>query len=779
MEAAYSLDIPFYVYGKHAFHAEDHDEVAFNQGDPVLVLERDELYADGWWKGRNNKGQEGLFPMNFVSLQKPQQENRRSSLTHLVKALDDVSLDLNTTTASAPRISLDLNESSNRDAHPSLWSTPTVHRWLKTQNLAFAIPAFKLVDGKRLLELNLASLKELGIDSLGERMDLLHAILALKEEWITTGHLSSSPHHNNNHNHRSSVSASVSTPSNVDSGFADEDAALQSDPFLRPPHHHGADGESDVTDLDSPPPDLHRERLRKAASHFTLSDYFYGDDPLLNADGNTNDGNGDDEDDGTDRESQLETLRNTEINSGATSPRTLSGSGQGSPIPHGKPLPPRTAAVNNNETLPVRSTNIGGMIGIPLPPSTTTNEPVPSSSSHHTNTNTNTHNNTHHGSLTRSIHKSDDKEKDKDKRRSSSLFGMLGFGALHKKNKSSSIQSLSMLSIPTNHNTNNQNAMNNMSVSPTTTSPSTTISHDDDLLMDTLLHTPDFSGSLYVKIHNNPTSTSGKHSGKHSKQGHQKEVWKKRWCILGNDVLLICKHAPLSKANNQNQQSSNGMMDAYTHVVATVKVAGYKVLPLSSSETAVGGGFGFLIQPTPPAMGVRKSESGDASNSAPTIFFTSTSQYDTLTWINHLVRAATTSSSDETGETSFGGAGKARLRSLIPIKQAQKMGDKGVESNVESHVESGAVPPQPQLQQQRRGSVIRTSIMSEPDHDHGMIARPDGMTTTGGAGYHPMSGPTRNFNGGGGGVGVNMKPVGAGAGVFARDTSAVRHLPWE
>ncbi|KAI9011464.1 hypothetical protein BC832DRAFT_550777 [Gaertneriomyces semiglobifer] len=372
---------------------------------------------------------------------------------------------------------------------------------------------------------------------------------------------------------------------------------------------------------------------------------------------------------------------------------------------------------------------------------------------------------------------------------------MLGFGALHKKAKSSSIQSLSMLSIPPT--TNNQNST---SVSPTTTSPSTTVS-DDDLLMDTLLHTPDFSGSLYVKIHNR--GPTGKFVGK-QKQGNQKEVWKKRWCILGNDVLLICKHAPLSKANNHqnnqsNSQSMNGV-DAYTHVVATVKLNGYKVLPLSSSETAVGGGFGFMIQPTQTKTqsehhSARTSESGDPSNSlSPTLFFTSTSQYDTLTWINHLVRAASShSSSDETGENTTTGGGKARLRSLIPIKHAQKMG-----SNVESHVEMGvesnvglnvglnvAQQQQQQLQpqqQQRRGSVIRTSIMSEPDHD--THTRSDTynhpLTTTT---YHQTSAPTRNFNGmnvnGGIVNGVNIKPVGAGAGVFARDNTPVRHLPWE
>jgi hypothetical protein len=39
-----------YVWALHDFHPENEDEVPFNAGDRVHVLERDDLYGDGWWK---------------------------------------------------------------------------------------------------------------------------------------------------------------------------------------------------------------------------------------------------------------------------------------------------------------------------------------------------------------------------------------------------------------------------------------------------------------------------------------------------------------------------------------------------------------------------------------------------------------------------------------------------------------------------------------------------------------------------------------------------------
>ncbi|KAI9265013.1 hypothetical protein BDA99DRAFT_40656 [Phascolomyces articulosus] len=59
------------VYAIHSFEAEADDEIAFNAGDSIVVLEKDEKYMDGWWQGRNPQGQVGLFPMNYTTHVKP------------------------------------------------------------------------------------------------------------------------------------------------------------------------------------------------------------------------------------------------------------------------------------------------------------------------------------------------------------------------------------------------------------------------------------------------------------------------------------------------------------------------------------------------------------------------------------------------------------------------------------------------------------------------------------------------------------------------------------
>jgi len=60
-------DKPLVVFGKHQFVAEEDDEIEFQTGDPILVLEKDEEFNDGWWKGRTKKGEIGLFPVNFTT----------------------------------------------------------------------------------------------------------------------------------------------------------------------------------------------------------------------------------------------------------------------------------------------------------------------------------------------------------------------------------------------------------------------------------------------------------------------------------------------------------------------------------------------------------------------------------------------------------------------------------------------------------------------------------------------------------------------------------------
>jgi hypothetical protein len=57
------------VYCLHAFHAENADELSFDAGGWVDVLEKDDEFGDGWWKGRRvgeATGEGGLFPASYV-----------------------------------------------------------------------------------------------------------------------------------------------------------------------------------------------------------------------------------------------------------------------------------------------------------------------------------------------------------------------------------------------------------------------------------------------------------------------------------------------------------------------------------------------------------------------------------------------------------------------------------------------------------------------------------------------------------------------------------------
>lgn len=42
--------MPEYVYALHDFTPENPDEVTFKVGDRIEVIEKDDLYGDGWWQ---------------------------------------------------------------------------------------------------------------------------------------------------------------------------------------------------------------------------------------------------------------------------------------------------------------------------------------------------------------------------------------------------------------------------------------------------------------------------------------------------------------------------------------------------------------------------------------------------------------------------------------------------------------------------------------------------------------------------------------------------------
>lgn len=62
------------VYALHTFEAENEDELTFEAGERIIVLERDDQYSDGWFQGRNERGEIGLFPQSYTSSTPPSPE---------------------------------------------------------------------------------------------------------------------------------------------------------------------------------------------------------------------------------------------------------------------------------------------------------------------------------------------------------------------------------------------------------------------------------------------------------------------------------------------------------------------------------------------------------------------------------------------------------------------------------------------------------------------------------------------------------------------------------
>jgi len=54
------------VFGQYQFNAEEDDEIGFKAGEPIMLLEKDEKYNDGWWKGMKFNGNVGIFPSNYI-----------------------------------------------------------------------------------------------------------------------------------------------------------------------------------------------------------------------------------------------------------------------------------------------------------------------------------------------------------------------------------------------------------------------------------------------------------------------------------------------------------------------------------------------------------------------------------------------------------------------------------------------------------------------------------------------------------------------------------------
>ncbi|KAH8919480.1 hypothetical protein BT69DRAFT_1322090 [Atractiella rhizophila] len=61
-----------YVFARHDFEAENPDELSFKAGERIRVIEKDEVYQDGWWQGENALGAFGIFPGSYTSEEPPE-----------------------------------------------------------------------------------------------------------------------------------------------------------------------------------------------------------------------------------------------------------------------------------------------------------------------------------------------------------------------------------------------------------------------------------------------------------------------------------------------------------------------------------------------------------------------------------------------------------------------------------------------------------------------------------------------------------------------------------
>ncbi|KAL9544085.1 hypothetical protein MBANPS3_007800 [Mucor bainieri] len=194
------MHAPDIVYAIHSFEAENEDEMTFRYGEPIVILEKDDQYLDGWWQGRNTLGQTGLFPMNYTSPEKPP-----SSSSRIVSYNNDIyhHTRMSSGTSSATISSDEYRTTSTirssqsaediasiptstaafgiSDSSPLDWDMDGVVTWLESVGLESFADSFidQDITGDVLVSLDHDALKELGIHAYGRRYKVLNAINSL------------------------------------------------------------------------------------------------------------------------------------------------------------------------------------------------------------------------------------------------------------------------------------------------------------------------------------------------------------------------------------------------------------------------------------------------------------------------------------------------------------------------------------------------------------------------------------------------------------------------
>ncbi|CAG8450047.1 14009_t:CDS:2 [Funneliformis caledonium] len=284
------------VYAIYSFLADCDEELDFKYGEPIIVLEKDEMYGDGWWKGRNIRGRVGLFPMNYTSNDNPrdplEHKNLRNnnlskpvspppfSIDETIDELQDKlqrmmlkkssSLSTSSSYVSAPissektsptnsqllntfdnlkNLSFSTSSSDNNyinedlkfKDHPSTWDVQKVCQWLDEKGYHSERKHFieNDITGDILLELNLVTLKEINISSFGKRIRLKNEIALLKNQYSTNDNVNDDQTQSKTLSGSSFGGSDINVPnhslSNVDETFSDFSSKLHSNLQTIPP----------------------------------------------------------------------------------------------------------------------------------------------------------------------------------------------------------------------------------------------------------------------------------------------------------------------------------------------------------------------------------------------------------------------------------------------------------------------------------------------------------------------------------------------------------------
>ncbi|KAG0057232.1 polar growth protein [Gryganskiella cystojenkinii] len=199
--------MPETVWAIHNFEAEAEDEISFHIGEPIIVVQKDELYQDGWWERVanalggaesrtvvSNSGNDGNGTFGASAT------NTSANLSHIASGIQLHNNNVNNNNPNSgmegrvqmQQINQALSngksvEESLSDpqlaGHPALWSIEQVAYWLECIGFGNVSTSFidNEISGAILLELNLNNLKELEINSFGKRFNIMNAITTLKQ----------------------------------------------------------------------------------------------------------------------------------------------------------------------------------------------------------------------------------------------------------------------------------------------------------------------------------------------------------------------------------------------------------------------------------------------------------------------------------------------------------------------------------------------------------------------------------------------------------------------